>query len=119
ARTHLVGRRKRGQTRVGTRGPNRISSRAQQGEPCELRPFCDHHGVAASAFLPPGAVTRIVIDSVVSPSFGGASYGTIGQYETLSGRAFGELDPSDRRNRIITDLQLAPRNSSAKVEYTA
>ncbi len=64
-------------------------------------------------------VTRIVIDSVVSPAFGGASYGTVGQYETVAGRAFGELDPNDRRNRIITDLQLAPRNARGKVEYMA
>jgi len=64
-------------------------------------------------------ITRIVVDSVVSPAFGGASYGTVGQYETISGRAFGELDPGDRRNRIITDLQLAPRNALGKVEYMA
>ena len=64
-------------------------------------------------------VTRIVIDTVVSPAFGGASYGTAGQYETISGRAFGELDPSDRRNRIITDLQFAPRNARGRVEYVA
>ena len=64
-------------------------------------------------------VTRIVIDSVVSPAFGGASYGAVGQYETIAGRAFGELDPNDRRNSIITDLQLAPRNARGKVEYAA
>jgi hypothetical protein len=33
-------------------------------------------------------VTRIVIDSVVSPAFGGMSYGPAGQYETVAGRAF-------------------------------
>ena len=64
-------------------------------------------------------VTRIVIDSVVSPAFGGASYGAAGQYETLAGRAFGELDPNDRRNNLITDLQFAPRNSRDRVEYVA
>lgn len=66
-----------------------------------------------------GQVSRIVIDSVVSPAFGGASYGTVGQYETIAGRAFGELDPKDSRNAIITDLKLAPRNANGKVEYTA
>jgi hypothetical protein len=64
-------------------------------------------------------VVRIVIDSVVSPAFGGSSYGSVGQYETIVGRAFGELDPNDRRNRVITDLQLAPRNSRGRVEYVA
>ena len=64
-------------------------------------------------------VTRIVIDSVVSPAFGGASYGTAGQYQTMAGRALGELDPKDPRNAIITDIQLAPKNARGKVEYTA
>jgi hypothetical protein len=62
-------------------------------------------------------VKRIVIDRKVSPAFDGRSFGTAGQYETLAGRAFGELDPNDPHNRIITDLQLAPRNSNGRVEY--
>jgi hypothetical protein len=64
-------------------------------------------------------VTRIVIDSTVSPAFAGASFGAAGQYETIAGRAFGELDPKDPRNTIITDLQLAPRNARGRVEYMA
>ena len=82
-----------------------------------------HSAVASACVIAASAaqaqVTRIVIDSVVSPAFGGASYGTAGQYETIAGRAFGELDPADRRNRIITDLQLAPRNARGRVEYVA
>ncbi len=73
--------------------------------------------IAASASH--AQVTRIVVDSVVSPAFGGASFGAAGQYETIAGRAFGELDPGDRRNRVITDLQLAPRNARGRVEYVA
>jgi hypothetical protein len=64
-------------------------------------------------------VTRIVVDTVASPAFGGASYGAAGQYETVAGRAFGELDPRDPRNAIITDIQLAPRNAKGKVAYMA
>ena len=64
-------------------------------------------------------VKRIVIDRKVSPAFDGKSFGSVGQYETLAGRAFGELDPSDPHNRLITDIQLAPRNASGKVEYVA
>ena len=41
-------------------------------------------------------VTRIVIDTIVSPAFGGATYGVIGKYETIAGRAFGELDQIGR-----------------------
>jgi hypothetical protein len=40
-------------------------------------------------------------------------------YQTLLGRAFGELDPNDPLNAEITDLQLAPRNANGKVEYVA
>src|SRR5581483_1619845 len=35
------------------------------------------------------------------------------------GHAFGELDPKDPLNAIITDLQFAPRNSRGMVEYSA
>jgi hypothetical protein len=36
------------------------------------------------------------------------SFGSVGQYEKLRGRAFGEVDPNDQRNTIITDIKLAP-----------
>jgi hypothetical protein len=64
-------------------------------------------------------VKRIVIDRKVSPAFDGRSFGLAGQYETLAGRAFGELDPNDPHNRVITDIQLAVRNRNGKVEYVA
>src|ERR1043165_5867360 len=69
---------------------------------------------------PAGAhVKKIVIDKKASPAFNGASFGPAGQYETLTGRAFGELDPNDPHNTIITDIKLAPRNANGKVEYVA
>jgi hypothetical protein len=40
-------------------------------------------------------------------------------HEKLSGKAYGELDPADPRNAIITDIDLAPRNARGKVEYVA
>ncbi len=40
-------------------------------------------------------------------------------YETLRGHAFGELDPGDPANALITDLKLAPRNARGQVEYVA
>src|SRR6266850_4247496 len=82
-------------------------------------------GVALIAALSTGApparakVVRIVIDTKVSPAFNGAAFGTAGQYETLAGRVFGELDPFDKHNEIIHDLELAPRNARGKVEYWA
>jgi hypothetical protein len=64
-------------------------------------------------------VKKIVVEKKVSPAFEGASFGNAGQYETLAGRAFGELDPNDPRNTIITDIKLAPRNAKGMVEYIA
>lgn len=73
------------------------------------------------AFAPPSRahVTKIVIDKKVSPAFEGRSFGGVGQYETLAGRAFGELDPDDPHNAVITDIHLAKKNARGKVEYVA
>lgn len=64
-------------------------------------------------------ITRIVIEHRDSPAYQGRFFGETGQYERLTGRAYGELDPKDPVNVIITDLQLAPRNASGMVEYVA
>lgn len=63
-------------------------------------------------------ITRIVIDSVQSPTFDGLSFGQVGQYEKLVGRAYGELDPDSPLNAVITDIELAPRNARGRVEYS-
>jgi hypothetical protein len=62
-------------------------------------------------------ITRIQISSTV-PAYGGATFGTVGAYEFVSGLAFGEVDPKDERNRIIQDIELAPRNARGMVEYS-
>lgn len=61
-------------------------------------------------------ITKIQINSRAI-AFGGASFGAVGQYETLRGVAFGELDPDDPLNEVITDIKLAPRNARGMVEY--
>jgi hypothetical protein len=76
-------------------------------------------GLVAMAATAQARVTRIVVENKVSPAFDGASFGNAGQYETLAGKAFGELDPNDRRNAVIQDIKLAPRNARGMVEYTA
>src|SRR4030095_15176923 len=63
-------------------------------------------------------ITKLVIQSRTSPAFGGASFGNAGQYEQLTGVAYGEVDPKDPLNAVITDIELAPRNSRGKVEYS-
>jgi hypothetical protein len=65
-------------------------------------------------------ITNIVIDPArsQSPTFGSLSFEAVGQYEKLRGTAFGELDPGDPRNAVITDIAWAPRNSRGMVEYS-
>lgn len=55
-------------------------------------------------------VTRIVIDSVAP--LAGQSI----PYEQIRGRAFGELDPSDPHNSVITDVKLGS-DADGKVRY--
>ncbi len=62
-------------------------------------------------------ITKIVINRFESPTFGGASFGNIGKYEKIVGRAYGEVDPRDPLNAIITDIEKAPRNARGYVEY--
>jgi len=40
-------------------------------------------------------------------------------YERVAGRAWGELDPSDPKNALITDIGLAPKKANGNVEYIA
>jgi hypothetical protein len=49
----------------------------------------------------------------------GEPIGAAGPFEILRGRVYGEVDPADRRNQIIQDIELAPRNARGRVEYVA
>ena len=73
--------------------------------------------VLAMAATAQARVTRIAVEKKVSPAFDGASFGSAGQYETLAGKAFGEIDPNDPHNAVIQDIKLAPRNARGMVEY--
>src|SRR4051794_8277665 len=64
-------------------------------------------------------VARIQITRVESPTFEGKSFGAVGQYEKLVGRIFGEVDPHDAIDSVITDIDLAPKNASGRVEYSS
>jgi len=62
-------------------------------------------------------ITRIEIRQVEQPAFQGRTFGTVGAYEKLVGRAFGEVDPNDPRNAVIVDIANAPKNARGMVEY--
>ncbi|WP_241775622.1 hypothetical protein [Pseudomonas tremae] len=53
------------------------------------------------------------------PAFGGESFGHTGAYVRIFARAHGELDPGASNNKIIQDIELAPRNGRGMVEYTS
>jgi hypothetical protein len=79
--------------------------------------------VAGIAFLglAPGAnarVTRLNITST-APAFGGASFGSAGTYEVVTGAFTGKVDPNDPHNSVITDIALGPKNPDGTVSYSA
>lgn len=61
-------------------------------------------------------IIRIVIDKTELYA-NGRQFGNAGQYQRLTGRAFGEVNPADVHNSIIQDIALAPRNARGMVEY--
>ena len=65
-------------------------------------------------------IRKIVIDSERSESvtFEGTSFGSVGQYEKIRGVAYGELDPSDHLNTVITDIEYAALNPQGMIDYS-
>ncbi len=64
------------------------------------------------------AITELEITNRASFA-SGESFGNVGAYELLEGTAHFAVDPSHSRNQGITDLELAPRNSAGRVEFTS
>jgi Alpha/beta hydrolase domain len=62
-------------------------------------------------------ITKITILSKTTPAFAGASFGTAGQFETITGLADGVIDASDAHNSIIQDIQLG-KSADGLVHYT-
>jgi Alpha/beta hydrolase domain len=48
---------------------------------------------------------------------GGYEFPITGPYEKLVGRVYGEVDPKNRLNKVIVNLDKAPRNKRERVEY--
>lgn len=64
-------------------------------------------------------ITEFDLQVVESPALGGRHFGDAGQYELLRGVVTGAVDPDDRRNQDIVNLERAPRNAAGRVEYRA
>jgi hypothetical protein len=62
---------------------------------------------ADDALIPRGGIKEIRITSS-EPAFGGATFGAVGAYEILRGKAYGTIDPQARANAGLTYLNYAP-----------
>jgi hypothetical protein len=80
--------------------------------------LCSAVAAAFAAPLAEARITRVEITTTESPTFGGYTWPGVGQYEKVVGKAFGEVNPHDRQNREIVDIELAPRNARGNVEYS-
>ncbi len=61
-------------------------------------------------------VTEIVIEETV-PYADGHTFGDVGEYVRIKGKAKGELDPSLPENAVITDIDRVARNADGMVAY--
>ncbi len=78
-------------------------------------------GTTASMLVSTSADARLTKLQIITrtTAFGGYSFAGIGTYEKIYGKYFGELNPKDPRNALITDISLAPVNANGNVEYSA
>jgi hypothetical protein len=81
------------------------------------------YSVVISFFLPlflvsalHAGIIRIVIEKR-EPFANGHEFPVTGAYEKLVGKAYGEVDPGNPLNKVIVNLDKAPRNTKGKVEY--
>ena len=63
-------------------------------------------------------VTKIDITSRADV-LAGKPFAAVGPYEMLRGKAYFAIDPQNPRNRIIVDLDKAPKNAQGAVEFSA
>lgn len=63
-------------------------------------------------------VTRLEITSRTDV-MNGTTYGSVGPYEQIVGRIYFAIDPGNARNKVITDLDRAPKNAAGKIEMSA
>src|SRR5690349_12736803 len=66
----------------------------------------------------PAAVVRLDT-AAPAPVLNGKSFGSAGPYERVTGKAYFAVDPNLAANKIIADIDKAPRNGAGKVEFSA
>jgi hypothetical protein len=83
--------------------------------------------LAALLLAPALSEARVISVQMSTPTiaFGGYSWPGVGQYVKITGVAYAEVDPTDRRNNVIVDIALAQtqvgagpgKTTSGKVAY--
>ena len=63
-------------------------------------------------------ITRVIIKKR-EPFAAGHEFPITGAYEKLTGMIYGEVDPTHRLNKIIVNVNKAPRNQRGRVEYSS
>jgi hypothetical protein len=72
---------------------------------------------ASAAFARPAKIFLHPTSDVIVA--GGQAFGSAGAYEKVRGTVEFQIDPTDPRNAVITDLDLAPRNADGLVSFDA
>jgi hypothetical protein len=69
----------------------------------------------ALLLIPALSEARVISVQMSAPTiaFGGYSWPGVGQYEKITGVAYAEVDPADRRNNVIVDIALAQTQAAA------
>jgi len=83
-----------------------------------MRTFAAILIVCVTACSAEAEVVRIDVRSR-SDVAGGKGFAAAGPYERLAGRIYYEVDPALDANKIITDIDKAPRNARGRVEFSA
>jgi hypothetical protein len=63
-------------------------------------------------------VSRVEITSRRDAA-GGRSFGSAGVYERFAGKIYFLIDPANKRNQVVADIDRAPENSDGKIEMSA
>jgi hypothetical protein len=79
--------------------------------------------LAGIAFLGSASVANARVTTLsiadVQPAFGGASFGSAGTYEVITGTFIDEVDPDDPHNAVIVDIDLGQKNANGTVSFSA
>src|SRR5438128_178394 len=88
-------------------------------KPLRVVVTCTSFVFATTLALQQGAEARLIrINAGPATVIDLPAFGTTGPYLKIAGTYEGEIDPADRRNAVIADINLAPQ-TGGKVRYTS